>query len=77
MDDLSERLERVQEAIAVARRTGRAGTGRHRADRGGPRRSRPTWSRRRCGPGCPFFGENKVQEARGKIEELGRGQPGT
>jgi pyridoxal phosphate enzyme (YggS family) len=73
MDDFSSRLERIREAIAdAARKSGRdpaeieliAVTKTHLADT----------VREAMRAGLIEFGENKVQEARGKIEELGRGR---
>jgi pyridoxal phosphate enzyme (YggS family) len=73
MDDFFSRLERIRELIAAAaRKSGRdpgeieliAVTKTHLADT----------VRAALRAGLTEFGENKVQEARGKIEELGRGR---
>jgi pyridoxal phosphate enzyme (YggS family) len=73
MEDFPSRLERVRELIAAAAKTsGRAAneieliavTKTHLAET----------VREAIRAGLNDFGENKVQEARGKIEELGRGR---
>src|SRR5580658_6364780 len=73
MDDFPGRLEHIRKLIAdAARKSGRepgeieliAVTKTHLADT----------VREAMRAGLTEFGENKVQEARGKIEELGRGR---
>jgi pyridoxal phosphate enzyme (YggS family) len=72
MDDLSSRLESVQNAIAVAAQ---------KAEREvadililAVSKTQPVNAiQEAMRAGITHFGENKVQEARGKIEELGRG----
>ena len=72
MDDFSSRLAQIQDAIASAAR---------KADRDPAEiellavsKTQPAEAiREAMRAGVTHFGENKVQEARGKIEELGRG----
>jgi len=72
MDDLSSRLNRLQEAIAAAAQ--KAGREAGEIELIAVSKTQPVESIQealRAGVTC--FGENKVQEARGKIEALGRG----
>jgi pyridoxal phosphate enzyme (YggS family) len=72
MDDLSLRLESVQNAIAIAAQKGE----RDLADISvlAVSKTQPVNAIQEAfRAGITHFGENKVQEARGKIDEIGRG----
>jgi PLP dependent protein len=72
MDDFSTRLERIQEAVAqAARKAGRAPAEIELIAVTKTRTVEEIQTALRAG--ITHLGENKVQEARGKIEELGRG----
>jgi pyridoxal phosphate enzyme (YggS family) len=72
MDDFSLRLAAVYEAIAAA--AAKAGRAASEIDLIAVSKTQPTEAvREAIQAGITHFGENKVQEARGKIEEVGRG----
>src|ERR1700743_2609539 len=72
MDDFSLRLRKIEEAIATAaRRAGRDPAGIELIAVSKTQPADVVAQAMRAG--VMLFGENKVQEARGKIEELGRG----
>jgi len=72
MDDLSSRLEQIQHQIAVAAKS--SGRDASAIELLAVSKTQPvTAIREAMRAGITHFGENKVQEARGKIDELGRG----
>jgi pyridoxal phosphate enzyme (YggS family) len=72
MDDISSRLSRIQEAIAAAaRKSGREASEIELLAASKTQSVEAVQEAMRAG--ITHFGENKVQEARGKIDELGRG----
>jgi hypothetical protein len=72
MDDFSSRLAPIQEAIAEAAR--RAGRDPAEVELVAVSKTQPVEAiQEALRAGISHFGENKVQEARGKIESLGRG----
>lgn len=72
MDDFSSRLARVEEAIAAA--AAKAGRPRAEIELLAVSKTQPVdVIAEAMRAGITHFGENKVQEARPKIEELGRG----
>src|SRR5277367_6593531 len=72
MDDFSSRLDRVNEAIAAAAQ--KAGRDPAEIELLAVSKTQLVETiRDAMRAGVTHFGENKVQEARGKIEELGRG----
>jgi pyridoxal phosphate enzyme (YggS family) len=72
MDDFSSRLARINDAIAAAAQ--KAGRDPAEIELLAVSKSQPAdVIREAMQAGVTRFGENKVQEARGKIEELGRG----
>lgn len=72
MDDFSSRLARINDAIASAAR--RAGRDPSEIELLAVSKTQPAETvREAMRAGISHFGENKVQEARGKIEALGRG----
>ena len=76
MDHLSNRLQKIRQTIqAAASRTRRKDT---EVELIAVSKTQLAESvREAMGAGLTHFGENKVQEARGKIEEIGRGIRGT
>jgi len=72
MEDFSSRLDKIQSAIAdAAQRSGRDPA---QIELVAVSKTHPAEAiREAMRAGVTHFGENKVQEARGKIEELGRG----
>jgi pyridoxal phosphate enzyme (YggS family) len=73
MDDLSSRLAALQDALATAAR--KAGRDPAEIELLAVSKTQPVESiAEAIRAGITSFGENKVQEARGKIEELGRGR---
>jgi pyridoxal phosphate enzyme (YggS family) len=73
MDDFSNRLAAVQDQIAAAAR--KAGRDPAEIELVAVSKTHPAETiREAIRAGLTIFGENKVQEARGKIEELGRGR---
>jgi pyridoxal phosphate enzyme (YggS family) len=73
MDDFSSRLARVQNKIAAAAK--KAGRDPAEIELVAVSKTHPAETvREAMRAGLTIFGENKVQEARGKIEELGRGR---
>src|ERR1700749_2734348 len=72
MDDFSARLNKIEEAIAdAARKAGRDAKEIELIAVSKTQLADTIAQAMRAG--VTLFGENKVQEARGKIEELGRG----
>lgn len=72
MEDISSRLLKIQEAIASA--AARAKRNPDEIELVAVSKTQTTDAvREALGAGVTRFGENKVQEARGKIEEVGRG----
>jgi PLP dependent protein len=72
MDDFSSRLTQIQQAIAVAAQ--KAGRDPAEIELLAVSKTQPAEAiQEALRAGVTLFGENKVQEARGKIEELGRG----
>ena len=72
MDDFSSRLAKIQDAIASAAR--QAGREPGEIELLAVSKTQPVETiREAIRAGIAHFGENKVQEARGKIEALGRG----
>ena len=72
MDDFSSRLAQVQGLIAAAAQ--RSGRGPSQIELIAVSKTQPAAAvQEAMRAGVTHFGENKVQEARGKIEELGRG----
>jgi pyridoxal phosphate enzyme (YggS family) len=72
MDDFSTRLSKIQEAIAAAAH--KAGRDPAEVELIAVSKTHPADAvSEALRAGVTHFGENKVQEARGKIEELGRG----
>ncbi len=73
MDDLSSRLSALHEAIAAAAQ--KAGRDPNDIELLAVSKTQPAEAiSEAIRAGVTSFGENKVQEARGKIEELGRGR---
>ena len=72
MDDFSSRLEQIQSAMADAAR--RSGRDPEQVELIAVSKTQPDEAiKEAMRAGLTRFGENKVQEARGKIESLGRG----
>src|SRR5471030_717611 len=72
MDDLSSRLTHLQDAIATAAK--KAGRDAGEIELLAVSKTQPVEAiQEALRAGITHFGENKVQEARGKIEALGRG----
>jgi pyridoxal phosphate enzyme (YggS family) len=72
MDDISSRLARIQEAIALAAQ--KASRDPAEIELLAVSKTQPAEAvQEAMRAGITHFGENKVQEARGKIESLGRG----
>src|SRR5271156_5439396 len=72
MDDFTTRLARIEEALALA--AGKAGRDPAQIELIAVSKTQPAAAiQEAMRAGVMRFGENKVQEARGKIEELGRG----
>src|ERR1700736_1215385 len=72
MDDFSSRLAHVQSLIAAAAQ--RSGRDASEVELVAVSKTHPAAAvQEAMRAGVTHFGENKVQEARGKIEELGRG----
>ena len=72
MDDFSSRLVRINDAIALAAQ--KAGCDPAEIELIAVSKTQPAEAiQEAMRAGVTHFGENKVQEARGKIEELGRG----